>query len=75
MNMKFLEVVTPPPDISHGLSSWKKFWEEIFTPVNMTSSEMRNIRKHGEIQNGEKYIILYISYKIECLDNMEVTSS
>ena len=52
--MKFLAVVTPSPAIYHGLSTWKKFWEEKFTPVNMTSCGRHNVRKHREIKNGKK---------------------
>ena len=73
--MNLLEVVTPPPAIYHGCSNWKAFWEEKFTPVNMTSCGRRNVRNHGEIKNGEKYIILDIYYNIYCLESREVTSS
>ena len=58
MNMKFLAVVTPPPAFYHGCSTRKTFWEEKFTPVNMTSYVRRNVRKHREIKNGEQNIIL-----------------
>ena len=53
--MKLLAVVTPP-SIYHGLSTWKTFWEEKFTPVNTTSFGRRNVRKHRDIKNGEQYI-------------------
>ena len=69
-----IEIVTPPPDIYHGCSTRKKFWEEKFTPVNMTSCVRINVRRHREIKNGEKYIILDISYKIDCLYKMLVNS-
>ena len=36
---------------------------------------MRNVSKHREIKNVEKYIILDISSKIDCLDKRKVTSS
>ena len=37
-------------------SNQKKFWEENFTPVNTTSCGRRNVRKHIEIKDSEKYI-------------------
>ena len=75
MNMKFLEVVTPPPDIYNVSSTRNTFWEENFIPVNMTSCGRRNVRKNRETKNGEKYIILEISSKLDCLDNREVIYS
>ena len=52
MNMKFLSVVTLP-SIYHGCSTWKTFWEEIFTgeeklffDVNMKHFDRLNVRKH-----------------------------
>ena len=71
--MKFLEVVTPPPDIYHGCSTRNKFLEEKFAPVNMKSYGRRNVRRHREIKNGEQYIILEISYDIYCMDKREDT--
>ena len=62
--MKFLSVVTPTPAIYHGCSIWKIFREDNFTPVNMKSCGRRNARKHREIKNGEKYIILDISSRL-----------
>ena len=41
----------------------------------MTSCGRRNVRKQREIKNGEKYIILDISSKLDCLDQREFTSS
>ena len=73
--MNFLSVVTPPPYIYHGCSTWKKTWQNNFTPVNMTSCGRHNVRKHREIKNGEKYNIFYISYKNDCLYKREATSS
>ena len=73
--MKLLQVVTPPPEIYNGWSSRKTFWEEKFTPVNMTSCGGKNVRKHREITNSDKYIILDISSKIDCLDKGEVKYS
>ena len=52
MNMKLLEVVTPP-SIYHGCSTRKKLWEEKFTgeekffsAVNVKICGRRNVRKH-----------------------------
>ena len=66
--MKFLAAVTPPPDIYHGWYTWKTFWEEKFTPVSTKSCGRQDVRKHRDIKNGEKYIILDISYNIDCTD-------
>ena len=41
----------------------------------MKNCERCNVRKHREINNGEKYIILYIYYKLGCMEKREVTSS
>ena len=41
----------------------------------MKNCERCNVRKQREINNGEKYIILYIYYKLGCMDKREVTSS
>ena len=62
MNMKLLEVGTPP-SMYHGCSARKMLWEEIFilgefTSMNMKNCGCRNVWKHREIQNGEKYITL-----------------
>ena len=75
MNIKFLAVITPPPGIYHGCSTRKTFWEERFTPVNITSFVRRKVRKHREIMNGEKYIILNISSKLHCVDKRGLNSS
>ena len=74
MNMKFLSVVTSPPDIYHGWCTGKKFREDNFTPFKITSCARRNVRKHREINNGKKYIILEISSNIDCLDKREMVS-
>ena len=81
MNMKLLEVVTPP-SIYHGFSNWKTFWEEIFTgegklfsDVNMKNCGRHNVRKHREIRGSDKYVTLEISLKFGSLDKMKVTSS
>ena len=50
-------------------------WKEKFTPVNMKSYGRRNVRKQKEINNGEQYIILDISSKLDYLDKGEFTSS
>ena len=67
MNMNIPAVVTPP-SIYHGCSTRKKFWEEHFTlgelsPVNMKCFGRRNVRKHREIKDSDKYIILDILLK------------
>ena len=69
MNMKFLAVLTPSPAMYHGWSTHKTLWEENFALVNMISCGRENFRKHRYINNGEKYIILDIYFKIDCLDN------
>ena len=75
MNMKFLAVVTPPPYIYRGWSTWETLWEKKFTPVKMTSCGSRNVSKHREIKNGEQYIILNISYNLDCMYKREFKSS
>ena len=77
--MDILAVVTQP-SIYHGCSTWKNFWEENFTlgefiPVKMKNCGHRNVRKHREIKNGEKYITLDISLKFDSLDKMKIKSS
>ena len=72
--MRFLSVITPQY-IYHGCSIPKAFCEEKFTPVNMSTFGKRNVRKHREIKNGEQYIDLGISLKLDCMDNKKVTSS
>ena len=73
--MEFLEFVTPPPAIYHGCSTRKKFWEEKSTPAIMTSCGRRNVGTYRDINNGEQYIVLDISFKLDCLEKVEVTSS
>ena len=73
--MKLLAVVTSPPAIYHSCSTCKTFREDDFTPVNTKSCGRRNVRKHSDIKNGEKYIILDISFKLDLMDKREVTSS
>ena len=86
--MKFLLVVAPP-SIYHGCCTWKKFWEgkftgkkqDLFVSVNMRNCGQRNVRKHGEIKDGDERVtlnmnnILKISEKFDDLDKMETTSS
>ena len=79
MNMKILPVVTAP-SVDYGFSTQKTFWEEKFklvefTPVKMKNVGRRNVSKHREINNGEKYITLDISLKFGRLYNMKITSS
>ena len=75
MNMKFLSVVTPPPDIYHNLSNQKTLWEEKLKPSNTGSFGICDVRKYREIKNGEQCIILDIYSKLGCLENSKVTSS
>ena len=70
--MKLLAVVTSL-SIYHVCSTGKMFWGGKFTPANMKHFGCRNVRKHREINNGEKYIILYISLKFANIDNMKIT--
>ena len=74
MNTKILSVVTPPY-IYHGCYTRKTFWEENFTPVNMKNFGSRNVRKHREINYGEKYITLDIALNFFSLDKIKITSS
>ena len=62
--MNFLEFLTPT-SIYHGCYTQKKFWEDNFTPVNITSCVRQNVRKHREINNGEQKITLDISLKLD----------
>ena len=74
MNMKLLEVVSPP-SIYHGFSTRKTFLEEKFTPVNMQNSGCRKVRQLRDIKNGEKYITLVISLNFASMEKMKITSS
>ena len=51
-NMKL--VLTPPP-IYHGSSTCKTLLEEKFAPVNKKKCGCQNVRKCGDIKDGEKY--------------------
>ena len=62
MNINLLAIVTPPY-IYHGCSTRNTLWEGNFTfgeftPVNMKKIGPRNVRKHREINDSEKYITL-----------------
>ena len=77
--MKHLAVVTPP-SIYCGCSTQKMFREEKFKlgefkSVNMKICGSHNVRKHSEIKDSDKYIILYISLKFCSLENRRITSS
>ena len=63
--MNFQEVVTPPPAICNGFSTQKAFWEEKFTPLNVPIFGRCNVMNHRDIKNGEQYIILDISSKLD----------
>ena len=80
MNIELLTVVTPP-SIYRGCSTWKTFWEEIFTceenlllAVNIKNCGCRNIRKHKEIKGSDKYVTLDIPLKLDSLDKIKITS-
>ena len=85
VNMKLLEVVTPP-SIYHSCSIGKTFREEKFigeekftlgdiTAVNMKNCGRHNVRKHTEIKVSDKYVILDILLDFGSMDKMRITSS
>ena len=67
ITMNLLVVVTPPA-IYHGCSSWKKFWEENFTLVNMKRCGRCNVRKHRKIKKSEQFILLVISLELDFME-------
>ena len=81
MNMKLLEVVTPP-SIYNGCSNRKTFWEgkftgeeKLFSSVNMENFSRCNVRKHRDIKGSDKYVTLYILLKFDSIDKMKIISS
>ena len=72
--MKLVAVVTTL-SVYCGCSTWKTFWQEIFTPVSMKSYRRRNVNKQRKIKYGEKYITLDISLKYGILDKMKIKYS
>ena len=74
MNMKILAFVTPP-SIYHGCSTCRMFWEEKFTSSTMKVFANFTVRKHREINDGDKYITIYISLNFGSLDNIKIKSS
>ena len=81
MNMKVLEVVTPPY-IYHGCSTQKTFWEEqltgkesLFQAVNMKNGGRQNGSKHKEIKGSDNYVTLDISSKFDSMDKMKKKST
>ena len=77
MIMKLLGNVTSL-SIYHGCSTRKKFWEGNFipgefTPMNMKHCGCRNVRKHREIKDSYKCIILEMSLKFGSLDRIIIT--
>ena len=77
--MNFLAVLTPS-SIYHGCSTRKTFWEVNFTlgeftDVNMKNCGRHNVRKHKEINGGDKCVALEISLKFGSLDNTRITYS
>ena len=84
INMKRLEVVTPP-SIQDGWSNQKTFWEENFTgeeiftlgeftALNVKNCGCCNVRENREIKGSDKYITLDISLKFGSLDKIRITS-
>ena len=84
MNMKLLEVVTPPY-IYHDCSTRTLFWEEEFTgeeeftlgeltAVNMKNCGCKNVRKLRDINGSDNYVTLYTLLKFDSLDKMIITS-
>ena len=73
--MKFLAVLTPPPDIYHDCSTRKNFWEYNFASVNIPSCGRRNVSKQRESKNNKQCINLDISLELDFLDKREVNSS
>ena len=81
MNMKHLEVVTPP-SIYHGCSTQKTVWEEKFTgeekffsAVNKKNCGRHNVRKHKDIKGSDKYVTLDIPLTFDKQDKMKIISS
>ena len=77
--MNLIAVVTSMY-IYHGCSTQKTLLEGKFTvceviPTNIKSCGRRNVRKHREFKNGEKYITLDISLKFGSMEKMNITSS
>ena len=76
MNMKILEVVTPP-SIYHGCSTRKTFWEGNFTVgefsvVNIKKYGRCNVRKHIYIKGSDKYVTLDILLSFGSLDKIRI---
>ena len=79
--MKLLVVVTPT-SIYHGCFTRKTFWEEnltgeekLFSSVNMKNFGHLYVSKQREIEGSDNYVALDISFKIDSLENMKITSS
>ena len=72
--------VLTPPFIYHDCSTRKTLWEEKFTPgeftpVNMKDGGCRNVRKHRDIKDSDKFITLVILLEFCSLYKMIITSS
>ena len=85
MTMKILVVVTTP-SIYHGCLTWKTFCEKMFTgqekftlgeftAVKKKNCGCRNVRKHIEIKNSDKYTTMEISLKFGSLYKTRITYS
>ena len=73
MNLKLLAVLTQKPYVYDGGFTWKMFREDKFTLLSITRCGRRNIKKHKEINNDKKSVILDISYNLDCLDKGKST--
>ena len=74
MNMNLPSVVTPP-SICHDCSTHKTFWKENFTLANMKYCGIKNVRKHRDIKDGNKYTTFDTSLNIGSLEKIKITSS
>ena len=76
--MNLLAAVTPP-FIYYGCSTWETLWDEKFildefTPVNMKSFSLCNVRKHRDIKDSDKYITSNILLNFGSMEKMRITS-
>ena len=78
MNTNLLAVLSPP-SIYRVSFTRKTFWRKVFTlgeftPAKMKNCGRRNVSKHRDIKNGEKYTTLDILLKFGSMDKMEITN-
>ena len=74
-SIRFLVVATKLPDIYHGCSTRKKFWEYKFTVVKIKICGRINVRKQGETNYGKQFTVLDISYMLDGTEKRNFTSS